>query len=226
MAEAIAERVGSLGATGFAGRSRISMRKAGGRFLPRHTRGLDPGLAGEAAFEHPAVEAWWRWLVEEYTPHAQTALVTPCSNVKPYTRSPTSRKIRGLLRRLGLWDESASKPRRLAWLYLSDLLLLVPYERAEEYPACCYEVPPDLVLNNERLYRLVTSKLAHVLQALYGRGLRRVVLFLPRKHMRLWSAAYAASGAGFEVISVGYHIFQVYSRLEPVLREVVRGRAR
>lgn len=77
----------------------------------------------------------------------------------------------------------------MEWLYFSDLLLLVPYERAEEYPACCYEVPPDTVLCSRPLRLLVTGLLAEVVERLYERGLRSVILFLPKKHLRLWNEA-------------------------------------
>jgi predicted RNA-binding protein len=155
----------------------------------KHTAGVDPGLVGPGAFEHPAVREWWRWLREDYTPESSVALVMPCSNVKPYTRSPASRKMRGLLRRLGLWDEERGRPRGVEWLYFSDLLVLVPYWRAEEYPACCYEVSPDTVLGSTRLRGLVASLLAEAVEHLVSRGLREVVVFLPRKHLVLWEEA-------------------------------------
>jgi hypothetical protein len=156
-------------------RSRLSLRKDGGRFLPRHTMGVDPDLVGEKAFDHPAVKSWRRWLLEDYTPNASWSIVTPCSNVKPYTVSPVSRKIRAILRRNGLWDFSKNVPKGVTWLYFSDLLIFVPYEKAEEYPACCYEVPPDLVISKPKLYATVTSLLEEALEALYRRGLRLVV---------------------------------------------------
>ena len=171
-------------------KTRFSIRKdEAGRLMPRHYEGVDPDLVGERAFSHPRVREWWSWLLEGYTPRASVALVTPCSSVKPYTRSPTSRKIRGLLRRLGLWSTEENRPRGIEWLYLSDLLLLVPYERAEEYPACCYEVPPDVVLQRPLLRSMVSGMLAEAIEGLMDRGLERAVVFLPRKHLRLWNEA-------------------------------------
>ncbi|ALL00744.1 hypothetical protein Pyrde_0694 [Pyrodictium delaneyi] len=168
---------------------RYVVRKENGTWPPRHHNGLDPGLVGPRAFEHPAVKEWWMWLLREYRPRASVALVTPCSSVKPYTRSPTSRKIRGLLRRLGLWSAGENRPRGIEWLYLSDLLLLVPYERAEEYPACCYELHPDEVLQRPLLRSMVSGMLAEAIERLMDRGLERAVVFLPRKHLRLWNEA-------------------------------------
>jgi len=164
-------------------------KTADGGWPAKHHSGLNPALVGPRAFEHPSVRGWWRWLLEEYRPRSPVALVTPCSSVKPYTRSPTSRKIRGLLRRLGLWDYGSDRPRGVEWLYLSDLLLLVPYERAGEYPACCYEVPPEVVLCSPALRSLVTSLLAEAVERLYERGLRRVIIYLPKKHLGLWNEA-------------------------------------
>ena len=157
--------------------------------MPRHTAGLDPGLVGERAYTHPAVREWWRWLLGEYVPEGSVTLVTPCSSVKPYTRSPTSRKIRGLLRRLGLWSDASDRPAGIEWLYFSDLLILVPYWRAEEYPACCYEVHPDTVLGNPALRERVATLLASAMERLVDQGLRHAVVYLPRKHLKLWTMA-------------------------------------
>ncbi len=177
------------------------------KWRAKHHSGLDPGLVGERAFEHPAVREYWRWLIEDYAPAYSVALVTPCSNVKPYTRSPASRKLRGLLRRMGLWDEEANRPRGLAWLYFSDLLILVPYEKAEEYPACCYEVPPDTVLSNDKLVGLVADKLAEAMEALARRGLREAVVFLPRKHLVLWEKARLRAADWPREVRVRYTLF-------------------
>lgn len=173
----------------------------------KHTAGLDPDLRGRRAYEHPAVREWWRWLLEDYRPPYPVAVVTPCSNVKPYNRSPPSRKLRGLLRRLGLWDTGEDKPRGITWLYFSDLLILVPYERVEEYPACCYEVPPDLVLEDNELLDEVAGRLASTLQALTGRGLREVVVFLPRKHLAIWEKAREEARTWPREVRVKYTLF-------------------
>ncbi len=190
-----------------------------GRFPAKHYLGLDPGLVGIQAFEHPAVHEWWRWLTTSYKPGYETVLVTPCSSVKPYTRSPTSRKIRGMLRRLGLWDPEADRPWGLDWLYLSDLLLLVPYERAEDYPACCYEVPPDLVLANG-LLPLVAGKLAEAVECLVARGVKRVVVFLPRKHLAIWEQAKRLAERWPEEHQVKFSLFSLKG-LEDTLTRLV-----
>lgn len=202
-----------------ASRPRFSIRKdEAGRLVPRHHSGLDPGLVGERAYTHPAVQEWWRWLREEYRPPSPVALVTPCSNVKPYTRSPTSRKVRGLLRRLGLWGGGA--PRGVTWLYFSDLLILVPYERAGDYPACCYEAPPDLVLGSQELRSMVTSLLAEAVERLVERGLREAVVFLPRKHLTLWREAREKAAKWPREYHTGYTIFSTRS-LEKTLRKTL-----
>jgi len=175
----------------------------------KHAAGLDPGLVGPRAFDHPAVGEWWRWLREDYEPAYPVALVTPCSNVKPYTRSPTSRKIRGLLRRMNLWDVDSDRPRGLVWLYLSDLLLLVPYERAGEYPACCYELHPDTVLGDEKLLEKVTTLLAEAMEGLVDRGLAQVVTFLPRKHLQLWNKAREKATKWPREAAVKYTLFSL-----------------
>jgi len=198
--------------------SRFSIRKNGdGSLVPRHHEGLDPGLVGPKAFEHPAVKEWWSWLLEEYEPRHSIALITPCSNVKPYTRSPTSRKVRGLLRRLGLWADAA--PSGIEWYYFSDLLVLVPYEEAEEYPACCYEVPPSIVLSNTELKEKVTSLLAATMTRL-SKWVRDAIVFLPRRHLALWNEARAKAGKWPRELRVKYTLFS-FSGLEAAIKTVL-----
>ncbi len=171
---------------------------------------------GARAYSHPAVRSWWEWLLTEYKPRYPVALVTPCSNVKPYTRSPTSRKIRGLLRRLGAWDGEAGRPERLEWLYLSDLLVLVPYERAEAYPACCYEVPPEVAVEAG-----MVGKVAEVLAAFMERGfVREAVVFLPRSHMALWLEARGRARRWPREHIVPYTIYRL-DRLARALQSVL-----
>ena len=170
--------------------TRLRVPKEGGRFPARFHNGVDPSLVGPKAIHHPAVAEWHRWLLRDYKPEYTVMLVTPCSNVKPYTRSPTSRKVRGLLRRLGLWDGARDRPRLVEWVYLSDLLALVPYYRAEEYPACCYELHPDDALRVSAVFTTVTRVISETIARLTETGwLYDVVLFLPRKHLVLWDYA-------------------------------------
>ncbi len=186
----------------------------------KHFYGLDPGLVGLRAFNHPSVKEWWKWLLEDYEPEYSIGLVTPCSNVKPYTYSPMSRKIRGTLRRLGLWDNVKDRPIRLEWLYFSDLLILVPYQRAHDYPACCYDVEPELVLANG-LGILVTGKLREIMENLYHRGLRELVVFLPSKHLTLWGQAKRKAKTWPQEHHVRYTIYSL-EELRRTLREVLR----
>jgi len=179
-------------------------------------------ISGAGAFNHPAVRDWHRWLKEEWGPAPVPALVTPCSATKPYPKSPTSRKIRGVLRRLGLWDEGGAglygAPRGVEWAYLSDLLGLVPYARAHVYPACCYDVPPDLVIGNERLKSHLLSVLRPALQRLVATAPVTIV-YLPRKHLGLFEEAIA--GADGNLVYIKFDIFRGHRSIEKVLREHV-----
>jgi predicted RNA-binding protein len=173
---------------------------------------------GLKAYEHPAVRRWWRWLLEDYRPEYSIALITPCSNVKPYTRSPVSRKIRKLLVRLNLWDHEADKPKGVAWLYLSDLLALVPYEKATHYPACCYELPPK-----EALATNYVDKVATVIAEFIEKSrLDHLVVFLPRNHHRIWHKARVYAKSWPQEHQVPYTIFST-RKLEEVLKGLIRG---
>ena len=184
---------------------------------------MDPAgrewLRGWRAFSHPAVKRYWSWLLGSYMPRARVALVTPCSRVKPYTRSPASRKMRAVLRRLGVWSDGG--PEGVEWLYFSDLLILVPYRRAEDYPACCYDVPPEEVLPNTRLRGLVVTLLAEALRRLRRLGVTDVVVFLPRRHLRLWSEAYEVADEKPRQHMVGYTIYS-FRGVEEALRSLIR----
>ena len=184
---------------------------------PKHLKGVDPDLVGPKAYSHPAVHRWWKWIVEEYRPPSQAALLTPCSNVKPYTRSPTSRKIRAMLRRLGLWDPTADKPKSITWLYLSDLLGLVPYEHAEDYPACCYEVPPQVALRVDGALERIADV---VCRAIENHGYRILVTFLPKAHRKIVEEARKQCSYWPQEIQVAYTIFGT-GKLEAALRQLL-----
>jgi len=194
-----------------------------GRFPAKHAQGVDPELIGLKAFEHPAVKAWHEWLVEEWWPEFRIVLLTPCSNVKPYTRSPTSRKVKGVLRRLGLWDELHNKPWGVDWLYLSDLLVLVPYTRAEEYPACCYELHPEELLKSPKHYNVVVDLLARVLERQLATAV--VIAFLPRNYLRILGDALTRAKRRPVVHTVRYNIFST-RELEETLRRVLEEERR
>ncbi|AEM38232.1 hypothetical protein Pyrfu_0360 [Pyrolobus fumarii 1A] len=190
-----------------------------GRFPARHHLGIDPQLTGIRALEHRAVREWHHWLADRWLPEWPVLLITPCSNVKPYTRSPTSRKIAAVLRRLGLWRGGA--PFGVEWLYLSDLLVLVPYVRAGEYPACCYELHPEELLKDRERYELIVG----LLSDLIARKLwpHTVILFLPRRHLELWSEAYSRARLKPRVVRVAYTIFSVRGLEEAVRAAVVEA---
>ncbi len=176
---------------------------------------IDPSLVGEKAFKHPSVLEWWNWLKTSYMPKHSLALITPCSRVKPYTKSPTSRKIRAMLRRLGLWSENEGKPVGLEWLYFSDLLALVPYSKAEEYPACCYDVPPDLVLSKPQLLKYIVEPTCTVITRF-----RRIITFLPRKHIVIWEKTIKPCKKHVVEIRVKYTIFSMKELEQTIVKEV------
>lgn len=188
---------------------------------------VDPGLRGLGALDHPAVARWHRWLLEEYRPRARVALLTPCSNVKPYPRSPQSGKVRGVLRRLGLWDSRGpgchGAPRGVEWLYLSDLLVLVPYERAHLYPACCYELSPDEVLASPTARMRVARLLAGALERLSEGGVEVIVAYLPGKHRVLLEEALTSASRVPRVEWVPYSLFHGHRSLEEALTRVITG---
>ncbi len=186
---------------------------------------IAPGLRGLEALDHPIVKYWHTWILRDYTPRHSIVLLTPCSNVKPYPRSPQSSKIRGVLRRLGLWDPAGpgcgGAPRGLEWLYLSDLLMLVPYQAAHLYPACCYELSPREVLEDPTVRERVTGLLAGALDALAGKGVRLIVAQLPRDHRLLLEEALGKASRPPRVEWVPYSLFHGHRILEEFLGRVI-----
>jgi len=196
----------------------IPKTQAGWPVRPDPSRGPDPGLTGPAAWGHPAAAGWRRWTASSWEPRGCLVLITPCSNVKPYPRSPQSAKIRGALRRLGLWDPRGpgyrGAPLGVDWVYLSDLLGLVPYEAAHRYPACCYEYPPSLLTPRQE------GELAEALAGALSRAARRgavLVAYLPRRHASILRAALHAASPGPRVEWVPYHLFRGHRALERAL---------
>ncbi len=182
-----------------------------------------PGLSGPQAFWHrDAVD--YRARVPELMGERSGAplLLTPCSNVKPYPRSPQSAKIRGVLRRLGFWDPSGpgmyGSPSGLGWIYLSDLLGLVPYEVAHEYPACCYNYPPDLLEADRRAWEELISTIAAGLSSAEPEV---IIAYLPRRYLLILGEAIESAGVNLRLETVPYHLFHGHKRLEEVLGRIL-----
>ncbi|GEM_PF-5329064 len=198
-------------------RRRFSLKKdSRGVFVSKHFLGIDPELVGVKAYNSGVVREWWQWIRSSYKPRSGFFLVTPCSNVKPYTMSPTSRKIKKMLERLGLWNTEAPK---VEWVYFSDLLILVPYYRAEEYPACCYDVPPQLVASRRDIIEKIVSETRLVIEALVDRGLEQVVVFLPKIHLSIWEEARESAIKWPSQVIVRYTFFSIRD-LEVVVKKL------
>ncbi|MEB3779734.1 MAG: DUF5591 domain-containing protein [Desulfurococcales archaeon] len=183
-----------------------------------------PDLSGFNAWKHKDVVAWRSWVSNEYLLESDILLLTPCSNVKPYPKSPTSRKIRGVLRRLGYWDDEGNglfgAPIGVEWSYLSDLLVLVPYIRAHEYPACCYEYAPQIIGGEKDT---VIEEIRETLLMFFKRNykLRIIILYLPRFYNILLEPVLNNILDSTKIFKVKYHIFYGHRWLENVLREVL-----
>ncbi len=185
---------------------------------------IDPSLRGSRAWESNVSAEWRWWAREELKARWEIVILTPCSNVKPYPRSPQSAKIRGVLKRLGLWNlEGAGyrgEPFKVDWIYLSDLLGLVPYTRALDYPACCYEFPPQsLDGNSEFVIREIRGVLEGFLSRNHG-NIEVVIAYLPRFYRSLAKPVLERFKHNIRVIWVNFHLFYGHRRLEQTLREV------
>ena len=186
---------------------------------------LDPALKGHGAIAHPAVIDWHYWVLEKYSPSEKIILITPCGKIKPYPKNPQSARLRKVLKRLGLWNYRGTgymgSPKGIEWIYLSDLLLIVPYERAMEYPACCYELSPEELMINESLHAKIINLLSKAFRKLREHIL---VAYLPSKHRHLLNEA--LNNIHLDIHWVKYNLFYGHRRLEETLREVIKLKAR
>ncbi len=179
---------------------RYSIPKVNGRW-PRKSLHLIPCLTGTRAFYNSMVENFWNYMIYYYKPNYNVALITPCSNVKPYPLSPMNRKIIGILKRSKLWDEDRKKP-LIEWLFLSDLLGFVPFTHTWIPPACCYDVPPDIVEENSELY----MKIKNVIDKTWLRihtYFDKAIIYLPKRYHKLLPKDYGNPSK----IIVKYNIF-------------------
>ena len=192
---------------------RYTINKDNGRWR-RRVLHIIPELIGERAFENSLVQGFWDYMIHRYRPQYDIALITPCSNVKPYPLSPMNLKIKGILRRLGLWDYKGKKP-LIEWLFLSDLLGFVPYTYSWIPPACCYDVPPDIVETKKTLYR----KIKHILEEAWVRispFYNKIIIYLPQKYYKFLPRRLDAS----KTVFVKYHIFRTKILEESLVREI------
>ena len=88
-----------------------------------------------------------------------------------------SRHIVGFLKKCGLWNMEADRPQGIVWLYFSDLLVLVPYERQEEYPACCYNLYHRHLGKKER--NLIINILSRTMTRL-SNYIEKALVYLPK----------------------------------------------
>ena len=211
---------------GNGGRRRYTLPKTGDGWPSRAdpSRGLDPGLTGPRAWSHPAAVAWRRDIAAKWAPASRVVIVTPCSNVKPYPRSPQSGKVRGVLRRLGLWDSRGpgykGAPRGVDWVYLSDLLGLVPYEHAHEYPACCYEFPPQLLHSDPGMVEELVEAVRPPLERAAQHG-AVILAYLPSRHRAILEEALRRAKPRPEAVWARYNLFRGHEDLAAKLRELI-----
>ena len=201
-------------------RNKYTVPKINGMWPIKGT--IDPSLKDINAWNHPASLAWRKWISDMLIIEHPLVLLTPCSNNKPYPKSPMSRKIRGVLKRLNLWNPSgnglAGSPYNLAWLYVSDLLGLVPYERSHEYPACCYEFPPSILSKNN----VLLEEIRNILQGFFSRNkkIEIVISFLPRLYRYIVEPV-LSDFDWLNIKWVKYDIFYGHRNLASVMREVI-----
>lgn len=197
---------------------KYTVPRAGGLFPRKQFFHFNPLLSGEIAYVNGLVEAYWDEMRFRWRPRNEYLLLTPCSNVKPYPASPSNTKIRMMLKRLGLWHHDI--PAGIDWVFISDLLGPVPYERTWIEPACCYDVPPQILERNPGF----AKKIRDVVRTWWIRVkeyYRIVYLYLPKKYME-HVAFILDSNDNPKIIHVKYHIFHGSRRLEETIKKTIK----
>ncbi len=181
---------------------------------PRKALHIIPSLINEYAFNHNLVGNFWDYMIYRYKPRYNLVLITPCSNVKPYPLSPMNLKIRAILKRHRLWDPNNNRP-LLDWLFLSDLLGFVPYTHTWIPPACCYDVPPDVVEKNDTLYRKVKSIVRETWRRIHV-YYEKALVYLPRRYYKLMPEDYGNPS----MIHIKYNLFST-RELEKIVASII-----
>ncbi len=181
---------------------------------------FNPLLADQYAYMNNLVHRHWEYMVYSWKPSNSLLLLTPCSNNKPYIKSPMNTKIRRILQRLELWDKGSDQPSGIDWVFISDLLGPVPYNYTWVEPACCYEAPPNILDDKPCLENKVIEVIKQWWNRVHG-YYKNVLYYLPVKYHRLTSTIKKHHGNP-QIHIITYHIFYGQRYIEKVLLRITR----
>ncbi len=164
----------------------------------------------------------WEYMAWNWKPSSNVLLLSPCSNVKPYPKSPMNSKIKSVLQSLDLWDKYLDKP-LIDWVFISDLLGPVPYNYTWIPPACCYEAPPNILDEYSDLKNIVE----HVISTWWNRVkgyYKHVLVYLPKKYHQITKTIIQHHGNP-TIYMLTYHIFYGQRTIEKTLRLLLKDRS-
>ncbi len=126
---------------------------------------------GLRALEHPAVVAQHKRSLR-YKPRNRSAVLIPCSALKPYFESPSHKH--GYI--------PALQGKQIDVFVVSEPMGVIPYSWADTYPNNAYEFAPKYVRGETR--ELLVSRIRQWLEKV-GRKYDKVYLALPIHHMKM-----------------------------------------
>ncbi len=164
-------------------------------------------LDGDELFLHPTVQDYheflFGYLLNVMGP-GETALITPCSKVKPYRDSFMYKKVEAIINKYGndVWRFVMSEP-----------LVIVPRYFDVYFPAAHYDYPPEKVTENE--YEIYVNLVKEAIEVISMR-FERLIYTLPKKHRKVFEDA--LSKAQISALYTPYNVYY-FPRLKEVLAE-------
>ncbi len=201
--------------------NRYNISKSEYGFRRRQFIHLSPELLGIFAFHNSLVKQHWNFMMYTWKPEYSILLVSPCSNVKPYPRSPMNQKIRKVLMKHYLWDISRNKP-LIDWVFISDLLGPVPYVMSFIPPACCYEFPPSLLESIHKAKEQLSSVISTWWNRVKGYYALKII-YLPQKYYG-FSSKILSKPYNDNVYKVKYGIFYGQRYIDEILSKTLRNK--
>lgn len=151
-----------------------------------HKNGVDDDL-----FEHPHVKLYHEYIFSVWEPDQCDILVLlPCTNVKPYRRSPIHRAMLSYAKRI------SKRGVKIEIYAISEPMLIVPLKYDNLYPVANYDFPPKDMKRHER--KKFVDLLAKILPKIVARR-KKIVAFMPRHHSGILMDAIKKANCKLEI---------------------------
>ncbi|MFP3261039.1 MAG: DUF5591 domain-containing protein [Sulfolobus sp.] len=145
-------------------------------------------------FQHPAVKEWHNYLFTKWRSDKRVAFLLPCTQEKPYYKSPTHVIAYSVLKDANVQIYSVSEP-----------MLLVPRVYEDCYPFSDYDYPPSKMTPKEKeeFIQLLSEALKVI-----SKHHEVIIGVLPKHHFNVVSEASKRTGIKIELHHYGRLAFK------------------